>query len=297
MPGILRLAVAAALTLLSATTGTMLALLAVEWWSDLERVDDAVALCVVALGLAGLAWYTVTGAIACLSITARMIGRAGTGWRAGEAWLRRSGAPLLRRLAVVGVATSVSFGIAAPSWSAPGPVDTGPVGTGPAESGSESPTAEPTAAGPPVELPFDLGWPVSEAAPTEPTEPIESSKSSKSSKSSEPSGSTESTESIQPTEPTEPTVPTESVEPTGATGLTHAPPRASSTRYEVRRGDSLWSITAAHLGGSNAPADREVAAAWPQLYDTNSDVIGTDPDLILPGQVLHLPTSWFEEER
>ncbi len=57
----------------------------------------------------------------------------------------------------------------------------------------------------------------------------------------------------------------------------------------VHRGDSLWSIAARHLGGG--ASDAEVAREWPRWYDTNRDVVGPDPDLLLPGQVLHAPES------
>ena len=52
----------------------------------------------------------------------------------------------------------------------------------------------------------------------------------------------------------------------------------------VRRGDSLWSITGRYLGPS-ATAD-EIAREWPRWHEANRDVIGDDPDLIRPGQVL-----------
>jgi nucleoid-associated protein YgaU len=55
----------------------------------------------------------------------------------------------------------------------------------------------------------------------------------------------------------------------------------------VHRGDSLWSIAARGLGPD--ATDAEVAEAWPHWYAANRDVIGPDPDLILPGQVLRAP--------
>ena len=58
-------------------------------------------------------------------------------------------------------------------------------------------------------------------------------------------------------------------------------------RVVVRKGDSLWSIAARELGRS-ATAEA-IAARWPDWYATNRQVIGTDPDLILPGQVLRIP--------
>jgi hypothetical protein len=57
----------------------------------------------------------------------------------------------------------------------------------------------------------------------------------------------------------------------------------------VRRGDSLWSITGRYLGPS-ATAD-EIAREWPRWHEANRQVIGDDPDLIRPGQVLHPPAS------
>lgn len=64
-------------------------------------------------------------------------------------------------------------------------------------------------------------------------------------------------------------------------------PAPRETRHVVTRGESLWSIAAAHLPSS--ASDREIAHAWPQWYAVNRDVIGPDPDLILPGQVLRAP--------
>jgi hypothetical protein len=57
----------------------------------------------------------------------------------------------------------------------------------------------------------------------------------------------------------------------------------------VRRGDSLWSIVARQLGSGATDAD--VAEQWPRWWHANRRVIGDDPDVLLPGQVLHVPTS------
>lgn len=56
----------------------------------------------------------------------------------------------------------------------------------------------------------------------------------------------------------------------------------------VHRGDSLWSIAAAQLGAG--ATDDEIAEAWPRWYATNRAIIGADPDRLLPGQVLQIPT-------
>jgi len=57
----------------------------------------------------------------------------------------------------------------------------------------------------------------------------------------------------------------------------------------VRAGDTLWSIAAEHLGSD--ASTRDVAAAWPAWFHANADEIGDDPDHIVPGQRLTVPTS------
>ncbi len=69
-------------------------------------------------------------------------------------------------------------------------------------------------------------------------------------------------------------------------------PRPRTTRdapaeVVVRRGDSLWSIAARHLGPD--ASDAEIARAWPAWFEANRDVVGDDPDLLRPGQVLRAP--------
>ena len=53
--------------------------------------------------------------------------------------------------------------------------------------------------------------------------------------------------------------------------------------YTVVRGDCLWNITKACCGDGSR---------WRELYELNTDVIGGNPNLIYPGQVLILPTGW-----
>jgi resuscitation-promoting factor RpfA len=57
----------------------------------------------------------------------------------------------------------------------------------------------------------------------------------------------------------------------------------------VRRGDTLWSLAARHLGPG--ATDAEIAQAWPYWFTANRAVIGPDPDELLPGQRLHPPES------
>lgn len=62
---------------------------------------------------------------------------------------------------------------------------------------------------------------------------------------------------------------------------------AADDLVPVRRGDSLWSIAARHLGPT--ATDAEVAWEWPRWYAANRDVVGEDPDLLTPGQLLRPP--------
>ncbi|MGW1883264.1 LysM peptidoglycan-binding domain-containing protein [Streptomyces sp. NPDC001970] len=53
---------------------------------------------------------------------------------------------------------------------------------------------------------------------------------------------------------------------------------AAADGYTVRPGDNLWAIADAN----------EVPGGWPALYEANQETVGSDPDLILPGQSLDL---------
>ena len=83
--------------------------------------------------------------------------------------------------------------------------------------------------------------------------------------------------------------------PTSAPPTTpaHAPRReprpaaAGSAAVTVRPGDSLWTIARGRLGARATPA--RIAREWPRWFATNRAVIGADPDLLQPGQVLRAP--------
>jgi hypothetical protein len=61
--------------------------------------------------------------------------------------------------------------------------------------------------------------------------------------------------------------------------------------HVVVRGDCLWHIAAGQLLDQlgRPPDDHEVASAVRAWWRANADVIGPDPDLLLPGQVLLPP--------
>ncbi len=64
----------------------------------------------------------------------------------------------------------------------------------------------------------------------------------------------------------------------GRVARTPKRPRPPQRTYTVRAGDTLSAI-AAGLGLSD----------WRPLYEANKKLIGPDPDLIQPGQVLTIP--------
>jgi hypothetical protein len=57
----------------------------------------------------------------------------------------------------------------------------------------------------------------------------------------------------------------------------------------VMAGDSFWGIAARHLGGS--ASDLDIAVEWPRWYQANRAVVGNNPDVLLPGQVLKPPST------
>jgi nucleoid-associated protein YgaU len=61
--------------------------------------------------------------------------------------------------------------------------------------------------------------------------------------------------------------------------------------HVVVSGDCLWHIAAATSAqqSDRTPTDGEIAAAVHAWWTTNADVIGPDPDRLLPGQVLRAP--------
>ncbi|MEU3184328.1 transglycosylase family protein [Streptomyces sp. NPDC006923] len=64
-----------------------------------------------------------------------------------------------------------------------------------------------------------------------------------------------------------------------ASGTSDAPGVSdASGEYTVQAGDCLWEIA----------DERKVPGGWSALYEANKEAVGSDPDLILPGQSLDL---------
>jgi nucleoid-associated protein YgaU len=64
------------------------------------------------------------------------------------------------------------------------------------------------------------------------------------------------------------------------------PARPVDRTVVVRPGDSLWVLAERDLG--TRATDRRVSDRWHAIYRRNSGVIGPDPDLVQPGQVLKI---------
>ncbi len=121
-----------------------------------------------------------------------------------------------------------------------------------------------------------------------------------------PAGGTAATAPTNPTNPTNPTSrPTRPAGPAPTTPSrdpvvppahrgTGVPAAGATTGGDgdgaivVLRGDSLWTIAARHLGPTATP--EQISAEWHRWWDANADVIGHDPNVILPGQRLTPPS-------
>lgn len=104
----------------------------------------------------------------------------------------------------------------------------------------------------------------------------------------------------QPTQPTRAAQPTQNVQPTPTptpdaqpTPTPTAPPSAPypSGMHTVVPGECLWTIAAdsLHASTGRSPGAVEVAESVGAWWAANRVVIGADPDLLLPGQVLQPP--------
>lgn len=64
--------------------------------------------------------------------------------------------------------------------------------------------------------------------------------------------------------------------------MTNTGPLQPGTSYTVQEGDTLTGI-------ADRAYDDSSAAAWMRIYNANKSVIGDNPNLIRPGEVLYIP--------
>lgn len=214
------------------------------------RPDEALAAAVASAALVGLCWLALSVLLELLCLVPGALGRGA------------------RRLAdlvtpsVVRRATGALLGVGVLAGLAPAASVAAP--TIVAEAGGGAAAVEPTATRPPLPDPGfaplpDPGWAPAAAAPP-PT----------------PGGWVPTRPHVRP----QPDVRVLSPSP-------RSTPATPPPEVVVRHGDSLWSIAARHLGPD--ASESEIARAWPAWHDTNREVVGDDPDLLRPGQVLRPP--------
>ncbi|MCZ2816441.1 LysM peptidoglycan-binding domain-containing protein [Modestobacter sp. VKM Ac-2984] len=222
--------------------------------ADPQRlVDTAGADALVLVAVTALAWLCWAWGALGLLLTAATAAPGLAGRTAGV--LLRGVLPAGARRAAA-IAIGVGLSTAAPIALPSGP---GPLAVASAET---SPTADAWPSGPatPVVQP---DWPSAPATAAEDT------------------ARTEGTAAAEDTAAVEDTAP--------------APdwPGPATGDHVVLRGDCLWDVARDWLTGrrpGQPVTDAEVAAAVQAWWEANATVIGPDPDLLLPGQVLRPPT-------
>ncbi|WP_406831776.1 hypothetical protein ABEG17_02875 [Pedococcus sp. KACC 23699] len=236
-------------------------------------LDEVAGVLAAALAMAVGAWLAVGSTAAVLAHTQGRLGTVAD--RLAAAW-----APLLTRrvaAALVGATIAGTLAPAAaqahsaapfPGFSVSASATPGPEGATQTSLPAASSAAPPSSASPSSASPS--GAPPSSASPSGAPPSAASSN-----RAVPPAGWT-------PSRPRQQAV--------AAPGLvTSGAGRAVGTEVVVHRGDTLWDLVAAHLGPDATEA--EVAEAWPHWYAANTSVIGDDPDRLLPGQVLRVPSA------
>lgn len=219
------------------------------------RVETWIELLVLTGGAVGAVWMLLGSVAALAGVAAVRRGRTG---RTAEAVVGSWAPGIVRRLARGAVGAGLGAGLvltpgAALADEAPPPDAAPPVVL---ELGWESTAQSAEAVDPGPVTPADLAEPTDTAEPEEP-EP-------------EPD-STDSAEEVSPTV-------------SGAQRTSH---QNGPDEVVVVRGDTLWDIARRDLPDDASAVDvLRAVTAW---HDTNRDVIGDDPDVILPGQVLRAP--------
>lgn len=213
------------------------------------------AVALLAWAVAG--WLAVTVTVVLLSRVPGLLGRT------ARALAVRVAPATVRRALEAALGLTVAVGALGPTTALAA------AGTGPSAAVAPTPGAA-----------WDLDWPSSAGAPAR-------------ERVGPPATTPARPPSARPPSAAPPTV------RPAAPARTAVPPAAARTSAAVpapavvvvRAGDSLWSLAESSLrrAGTTPPTDRQVAQAWPRWWAANREVIGDDPDFLLPGTVLRPP--------
>lgn len=232
------------------------------------QVDAVTEVAVAAAGALVAAWLAAGALLATVCLVIRA---AGASWRAGERLVHRCAPQIVRKALVLAVGAGIGLGMA-----------TGASAVAPEPSASAPAVVEPLGSA----VPDDLGWAVTTTSASTPAPTLAPQASPTAAEPAAPP-----TPALATTAPAPPPPPAAEpvVETTAAEHRATAPARTVAGPVVVEAGDSLWSIAARHL--PPGATDAQIAAAWPHWYQANSAVIGADPDLVRPGQVLTAPAT------
>ncbi len=257
-----------ALSLLLAVAGLILI---DRWHSAAERLqapmfEDLLGFIAIAVGLGIGAWWIVTFLLAMAAVILRKSGKdrcAGTAAKLSPAFMRRLAVAILGlNLSGIPLASASPTEQLEPAWS---PAHDSATSSSISAQWTPNRGLSPHPSAAPLSEPSAV--PLSEP----PAVPLSAS------------GSSEIDPHWQPRPP---------VADPGLLGTRPqraAEQHASPDRGEVvvKRGDSLWSIAARQLGPM--ASDVDIALHWPKWHTTNRNVIGDDPGLLIPGQILQPP--------
>ncbi len=228
------------------------------------RADEALAAVVASAALVGVTWLALGVLLELLSRVPGALGRAAS--RVADVVTPR----LLRR----GAAALLGVGLAAgvlPGASVAAPVGTVQAAPAPLPDPGFAPLPGPGIA--PLTDPGFAPLPEPELAPLPEPERAPAA--------DEPTASPRGWTPDAPVVRAQPDL--RVLSPAPRPGTSHDAP----AEVVVQRGDTLWSIAARHLGPD--ASDAEIAHAWPAWFEANRGVVGDDPDLLRPGQVLRAP--------
>lgn len=279
-------AVAAAVTTWAVTAG--LARTALDRAPDPARPDEVVTAVVVGLGAVAALVLALGCTALALAAVASLAGRT-------AARLHRFGArltpALLRRALAVSLTAGVGLGVAA-GPAAAGEVDLGwlptdPAATTPVQDAGAPADDDVADPGGTHDLAVSAvtGDEGSGAGDAHVDEDVEGETSAPAPDSTAEPATVPVVE--REAVPVAAVVPVAGPAPTAAPAAGTTDPADTAEGYVVRPGDTLWGVAAAHLPAGATEA--EVAAEWPRWWAANRDVVGPDPDLIHPGQVLQRP--------